>query len=158
MKLHLKRGYYKDFRSCEAIAKGSLLYDYYFSEPGKMEKYIKSHCLGEASGHLFFAETIHGERAGLMIVDQGGFCNEYHYLSLLCVKEEFRSQGVGAWLLSQFERMGREDNKRKASLMVSDFNDRAFEFYKRNGYYELGMIPNAVQDGISEHLMLKDLC
>ena len=158
MNLHLKRGYYKDIRSCEEIARGSKLYDHYFSAPGRLETYVKSHFLGDGRGQLYFAETIHGEKAGLMIVDQGGFCNEYHYLALLCVKEKFRSQGVGAWLLSQFERMGREDKKRKASLMVSDFNDRAFEFYKRNGYYEVGMIPNAVVDGISEHFMLKDLC
>lgn len=158
MNLHLKKGYYKDIRSCEAIARGSLLHENYFSVPGRMESYIKSHCTGDGKGQLYFAETVHGEKAGLMIVDQGGFCGEYHYLALLCVKEEFRSQGVGAWLLSQFERMGREDGKRKATLMVSDFNDRAFAFYKRNGYYEVGMIPNAVINGISEHLMFKDLC
>ena len=61
-------------------------------------------------------------------------------------------------MLQQFERMGREDGRRKASLTVSDFNVRAFEFYKKNGYYEVGMIPNALTDGIGEHLMLKDLC
>ena len=54
--------------------------------------------------------------------------------------------------------MGREDGRRKASLTVSDFNVRAFEFYKANGYYEVGIIPNALTDGIGEHLMLKDLC
>ena len=96
--------------------------------------------------------------AGLMVISRNGFTNEYHYLALLCVKKEFRSQGVGAWLLEQFEQLGREDGKRKASLTVSDFNVRAFEFYKANGYYEVGMIPNALTEGIGEHLMLKDLC
>lgn len=107
---------------------------------------------------LYFAETAHGEKAGLMVISRNGFTNEYHYLALLCVKKEFRSQGVGAWLLQQFEQLGREDGRRKASLTVSDFNVRAFEFYKANGYYEVGMIPNALTEGIGEHLMLKDLC
>ena len=98
------------------------------------------------------------ERAGLMVISRNGFTNEYHYLALLCVKKEFRGQGVGAWLLEQFEQMGREDGRRKASLTVSDFNVKAFEFYKANGYYEVGIIPNALTDGIGEHLMLKDLC
>ena len=61
-------------------------------------------------------------------------------------------------ILEQFEQMGREDGRRKASLTVSDFNVKAFEFYKANGYYEVGIIPNALTDGIGEHLMLKDLC
>ena len=46
----------------------------------------------------------------------------------------------------------------KGRLYFSDFNVKAFEFYKANGYYEVGIIPNALTDGIGEHLMLKDLC
>ena len=67
-------------------------------------------------------------------------------------------ENCGPETRQQFEQLGREDGRRKASLTVSDFNVRAFEFYKANGYYEVGMIPNALTDGIGEHLMLKDLC
>lgn len=158
MELHLKQGYYKDIRSCDAIARDSALYDRYFSASYKTEDYIRSYFPDEGRGRIYFAMTPHGEKAGLMVISRNGFTNEFHYLALLCVKKEFRSQGVGAWLLKQFEQMGREDGKRKASLTVSDFNTRAFEFYKKNGYYEVGMIPNAIVDGVGEHLMLKDLC
>lgn len=158
MELHLKQGYYKDIRSCDAIARESALYHHYFSASYKVEDYIRTYFSDEGRGRIYFAVTPRGEKAGLMVVSRNGFCKEYHYLALLCVKKEFRSQGVGAWLLKQFERMGREDGNRKASLTVSDFNTRAFEFYKKNGYYEVGMIPNAIIDGVGEHLMLKDLC
>lgn len=158
MELHLQRGYYKDLRCCEEIARDSALYERYFAEGFKTEDYIRDYFPDDGRGCLYFAVTAKGEKAGLMVISKNGFTNEYHYLALLCVKKEFRSQGVGAWLLSQFERLGAEDGRRKASLTVSDFNVRAFEFYKKNGYYEVGMIPNALVDGIGEHLMLKDLC
>lgn len=158
MELRLKQGYYKDIRSCEAIARDSVLYDRYFAGSYKAEDYIRSYFPDEGRGRLYFAVTPRDEKAGLMVISRNGFTNEFHYLALLCVKNEFRGQGVGAWLLRQFEQMGREDGRRKASLTVSDFNTRAFEFYKKNGYYEVGMIPNALTEGIGEHLMLKDLC
>lgn len=158
MNLHLKQGYYKDIRACEEIARDSVLYERYFAHGYRTEDYIRAYFPDDGRGRLYFAETAHGEKAGLMVISRNGFTNEYHYLALLCVKKEFRSQGVGAWLLEQFEQLGREDGRRKASLTVSDFNVRAFEFYKANGYYEVGMIPNALTEGIGEHLMLKDLC
>ena len=158
MELHLKQGYYKDIRFCDEIARDSVLYDRYFTGSYKTEDYIRAYFPDEGRGRLYFAMTSREEKAGLMVISQNGFTNEFHYLALLCVKNEFRGQGVGAWMLHQFERMGREDGRRKVSLTVSDFNVRAFEFYKKNGYYEVGMIPNALTDGIGEHLMLKDLC
>ena len=158
MELHLKQGYYKDIRFCDEIARDSVLYDRYFTGSYKTEDYIRAYFPDEGRGRLYFAMTSREEKAGLMVISKNGFTNEFHYLALLCVKNEFRGQGVGAWMLHQFERMGREDGRRKVSLTVSDFNVRAFEFYKKNGYYEGGMIPNALTDGIGEHLMLKDLC
>ena len=158
MNLHLKQGYYKDIRACEEIAKDSVLYERYFANDYRTEDYVRAYFPDDGKGRLYFAETSKGERAGLMVISRNGFTNEYHYLALLCVKKEFRGQGVGAWLLEQFEQMGREDGRRKASLTVSDFNVKAFEFYKANCYYEVGIIPNALTDGIGEHLMLKDLC
>lgn len=122
MNLHLKQGYYKDIRACEEIAKDSVLYERYFANDYRTEDYVRAYFPDDGKGRLYFAETSKGERAGLMVISRNGFTNEYHYLALLCVKKEFRGQGVGAWLLEQFEQMGREDGRRKASLTVSDFN------------------------------------
>ena len=158
MEWHLKRGYYKDLRLCDEIARDSLLYERYFAGNHGVEDYIRSYFPDDGRGRLYFAETPQGEKAGLMVISLNGFTSEFHYLALLCVKKEFRGQGLGAWLLQQFADMGRADGRRKASLTVSDFNTRAFEFYKANGYYEVGMIPNALIDGVGEHLMLQDLC
>lgn len=158
MEWHLKRGYYKDLPLCEAIAKDSVLYERYFAGNYRVEDYIRAYFPDDGKGRLYFAENSRGELGGLMVISLNGFTSEFHYLALLCVKKEFRGQGLGAWLLERFADMGKEDGRRKASLTVSDFNVRAFEFYKANGYYEVGLIPNALTDGISEHLMLKDLC
>jgi ribosomal protein S18 acetylase RimI-like enzyme len=144
MNLHLKQGYYQDIRACEEIARDSVLYERYFANDYRTEDYVRAYFPDDGKGRLYFAETSKGEKAGLMVISRNGFTNEYHYLALLCVKKEFRGQGVGAWLLEQFEQMGREDGRRKASLTVSDFNVRAFEFYKANGYYEVGIIPSHI--------------
>ena len=96
MNLHLKQGYYKDIRACEEIARDSVLYERYFAHGYRTEDYIRAYFPDDGRGRLYFAETAHGEKAGLMVISRNGFTNEYHYLALLCVKKEFRSQGVGA--------------------------------------------------------------
>ena len=107
MELHLKQGYYKDIRFCDEIARDSVLYDRYFTGSYKTEDYIRAYFPDEGRGRLYFAMTSREEKAGLMVISKNGFTNEFHYLALLCVKNEFRGQGVGAWMLHQFERMGR---------------------------------------------------
>lgn len=51
MELHLKQGYYKDIRSCDAIARESALYHHYFSASYKVEDYIRGRGL---YSYLFF--------------------------------------------------------------------------------------------------------
>ena len=87
MNLHLKQGYYKDIRACEEIARDSVLYERYFAHGYRTEDYIRAYFPDDGRGRLYFAETAHGEKAGLMVISRNGFTNEYHYLALLCVKK-----------------------------------------------------------------------
>ena len=45
----------------------------------------------------------------------------------------------------------------KIFLVVADYNPEAKRFYERNGYQQLGEIPNLYRPGITEYLMTKNL-
>jgi ribosomal protein S18 acetylase RimI-like enzyme len=42
-------------------------------------------------------------------------------------------------------------------LVVADYNPGAKRFYERNGYQQLGEIPNLYRPGVTEYMMAKDL-
>ena len=156
MDYKLRKALFKDINTCEEIARNSLLYERYFSAPGAISDFL-SPCMSSDLGKVYLAVTRTGEAVALMEVLDKGFCGEYHYLGLLCVRDKYRGQGIGSWLLDKFEGMGRESGCRKAALFVSEFNEPAQKLYARHGYYKAGLIRNAVKDGINEFIMLKDL-
>ena len=45
----------------------------------------------------------------------------------------------------------------KLFLVVADYNPDAKRFYERNGYQQVGKIPNLYRPGITEYMMAKDL-
>jgi ribosomal protein S18 acetylase RimI-like enzyme len=45
----------------------------------------------------------------------------------------------------------------KLFLVVADYNPAAKRFYERNGYQQVGEIPNLYRPGVTEYLMVKDL-
>ena len=42
-------------------------------------------------------------------------------------------------------------------LVVADYNPDAKRFYERNGYQQVGKIPNLYRTGVTEYMMAKDL-
>ena len=44
-----------------------------------------------------------------------------------------------------------------AAVVVADYNPDAKRFYERNGYQQVGKIPNLYRSGITEYMMAKDL-
>ena len=70
MNLHLKQGYYKDIRACEEIARDSVLYERYFAHGYRTEDYIRAYFPDDGRGRRYFAETAHGEKAGLMVISR----------------------------------------------------------------------------------------
>ena len=45
----------------------------------------------------------------------------------------------------------------KLFLVVADYNPEAKRFYERNGYHQVGEIPNLYRPEITEYLMAKSL-
>ncbi len=60
-------------------------------------------------------------------------------LGSLWIDEEYRGKGIGKALVKEFEKWCREKNARKLSVSASAGNERAIEFYRKEGFedYEL---------------------
>lgn len=76
------------------------------------------------------------------------------YLELLAVAPAARGQGVGAALLAFVETIVFA-RTRNLFVCVSDFNEDARRFYARQGYHEIGPIPNLLINGSAELLLRK---
>lgn len=64
------------------------------------------------------------------------------YLSQLIVKKNLRGTGIGKALLNKFEEIAKKKKCHVAYLNTSEDHKKALEFYKRNGYKIIAIIPN----------------
>ena len=135
------------------IFRGSLIQERYFTDPERLERGLRQ---AAADGELFLGRD-DGNVAAVMRTAMRGFCGLYPYIRLLGVAPAYRGRGVGAFMLECIERTAVKSGASRITLMVSDFNTRAEAFYTRHGYERLGIIRNAVKDGIDEHVMIKYL-
>ena len=88
------------------------------------------------------------------IIPKGAF-HSFPYLHIIAVKEEYRNKGIGKPLLDYSEKIAYEMADR-FFLVVGDYNPDAKRFYERNGYQQVGGIPNLYRPGVTEYLMAKD--
>ncbi|MDE3050785.1 MAG: GNAT family N-acetyltransferase [Nitrospirota bacterium] len=93
-----------------------------------------------------------GNVAGIAIVRQKFLLGDY--LELLAVADWARGKGLGGKLLGHIEPIvfGRATN---LFACVSDFNAQARAFYKKQGYQEIGPMPNFLIPGSAEILLRK---
>jgi ribosomal protein S18 acetylase RimI-like enzyme len=91
---------------------------------------------------------------GFAWVEPKGAFGQAPYLKLIAVDEEARGSGVGALLLTEFERRTASSGNAWL-LLVSDFNQRAISFYERHGYVQAGRLPSFAKEGIDEIIMYK---
>ena len=138
---------------CEDIFRNSEIYTRYFQD-GRLTDSLSR---AARNGELYLACDETGRPLGAMKVARRGFCGLYPYLGLIGVHADSRGLGVGSFLMAQLERMTLESGAKRVTLMVSDFNEDALRFYTQLGYRELGRIPDAAKEGITELLMIKDL-
>ena len=130
----------------------SSLGEKYFSSPGSAENAILE---GIRQENLYVALIGEACIGFTYIIPKGAF-HSFPYLHIIAIKEEYRGQGVGKALLDYSERIASEMAD-KLFLVVSDYNPDAKRFYKRNGYRQLGEIPDLYRPGITEYLMAKNL-
>jgi GNAT superfamily N-acetyltransferase len=76
------------------------------------------------------------------------------YLELLVIAPSARSLGLGSALLTHIEGVVFVRTKNLFAC-VSDFNAGARQFYAKNGYQEIGPMPNFLIPGSAEILLRK---
>lgn len=142
------KGNEKHLKDCRDALCQSTLGEKYFSSPGSAENAILE---GIRQGNLYVAPCI----GFAYIIPKGAF-HSFPYLHIIAIKEEYRGQGIGKALLDYSERIASEMADR-LFLVVADYNPEAKRFYERNGYQQVGVIPDLYRPGITEYLMAKKL-
>jgi ribosomal protein S18 acetylase RimI-like enzyme len=113
---------------------------------------------GVARGELIWGATGAGGEALLgfaWVVPNGAF-SRWPYLRLLGVAPQAQGRGVGARLLDHAEEQLR-DRSRHLFLLASEFNEGAQRFYARQGYRQIGAIPEFVLPGVAEQIWMKKI-
>jgi ribosomal-protein-alanine N-acetyltransferase len=90
--------------------------------------------------------------AGIAVVRQRFLLGDY--VELLGVADWARGKGLGGLLLAHVE-ASVFSRAKNLFACVSDFNDQARHFYRKQGYLEIGPIPNFLIPGSAEILLRK---
>ena len=84
------------------------------------------------------------EPVGLIDMDtRRGAHAQYGWISLLYLREDYRSRGFGIQLLARPLRDYADMQRNALRLLVSSDNERALKFYKRCGFRQLSTQPGA---------------
>ena len=146
------KGNERHLKDCKDALCKSALGEKYFSSPGSAENAIRE---GFRQGNLYVA-LIGEECVGFTYIIPKGAFHGFPYLHIIAIKVEYRGRGIGKALLDYSERIALEMAD-KLFLVVADYNPDAKRFYERNGYQQVGEIPNLYRSGITEYLMAKSL-
>lgn len=106
-------------------------------------------------GYLLFVARFADEPCAFALLHPRGVAGS-PYLASFAVAPPWRGHGIGARLLDHSEQHF-APTARHFFLCVSSFNTRARAFYERQGYRQVGELPDYVIDGASEFLMCKRL-
>ena len=137
------------------VFENSALYDHYFKD----KDYLREWMYGPLEkGNVIVAETEdEGEPVGIMVYDMMGMFGEFPYLALLGVKENYRKQAVGSRLVDLYIDICKQACFDKCFICVSHFNPRAKSLYQRKGFTPLVLIPDLIEKGINEWMLVKRL-
>ncbi len=151
MNLVIEKASEKYLSDCEVALAQSTLGEKYFAKEGSAKQAILE---GIHQGNLYVA-LCEDECVGFFYIIPNGAFHSFPYLHIICVKEEYRSKGIGSVLLKQMEEIAFESSN-KVFLVVADFNSDAKRFYERNHYCQVGEIQSLYRPGITEYLMMKE--
>jgi ribosomal-protein-alanine N-acetyltransferase len=104
-------------------------------------------------GTTLFVARAGGERCAFALVNPRGVAGS-PYLAAIAVEPDWRGRGAGTELLVYCERWA-AGFSRHFFLCVSSFNTAALQFYRRQGYRQVGELPDFIIDGAAERLMYK---
>ncbi len=151
MDICFKKGTLEYLNDCEEALINSELGRRYFTNEGSGKKAILE---GLEQGTLYTA-LLNDICVGFLFYLPKGAFHSFPLLHLIAVKEEYRSKGIGKKLLDFLEETVFVNNS-KIFFVVADFNPDAKRFYEKNGYLQVGEIPNLYRKGITEYLMMKE--
>jgi ribosomal protein S18 acetylase RimI-like enzyme len=84
----------------------------------------------------------------------GGAFGRSTYLRLIGIRPDLTGMGIGAVLLAAVEKIAVKAGD-DLFLLVSDFNESAQRFYRRQGYEQVGAIPGYVLRDVTELIFRK---
>ena len=93
---------------------------------------------------------------GLVWIINRGMFDFGGYIRWIVVDSTQRGGGIGQTLIDAAETHVRQTG-REIFLLCSDFNGHAQRFYERNGYVQVGAIPDLVLPGVVEIMYRKRL-
>jgi ribosomal protein S18 acetylase RimI-like enzyme len=151
MKIRIQLADKNHVGDCLSCVKHSELWETYFQSNPTIENEIRKMIIGK---QIYIAMNKANQCIGFMGVISNGCFRKFTYLSLIAVKREYRSNGIGKMLIRKFEEIGFEKANR-VFLLVSDFNRKAQSFYKKLGYKKVGEIPDMFKKDVSENILVK---
>lgn len=112
--------------------------EYPFSDKG--QQYYKNLAGGEY-GKCFIAYINEAPvgYAAIAVKDFGYRKSKYVEVENMGVDPKYRSQGIGKLLMEAAEKWAKEQGATKLYVSAYWGNKRAVDFYKRNGFYEIGL-------------------
>lgn len=150
----IRRGDIGDLSDCCHMLKNSSIGSVYYPTEALISEALNRAVLEDE----FFVADSNGTILGFIWYQKCGMFNSFPYLHIIVVSEDMQHKGIGRRLLRAYETNALESLGRlrtKVYLLVSDFNKKAFDIYKKNGYEEVHTFPGLFRKNIDEHLMAK---
>lgn len=150
----IRRGVIEDLSDCCHILKNSSIGSVYYPTDAFILEALNRAVLEDE----FFVAESNGTILGFIWYQKCGMFNSFPYLHIIVVYEDMQRKGIGRRLLTAFETNALQSLGRlrtQVYLLVSDFNQKAFDFYKKNGYEDVHTFPGLFRKNIDEHLMVK---
>lgn len=102
----------------------------------------------EKEGQEYFEDMIKNEIVFVAQIEEkivgylaGSICEEISYitesfaeLDNMCIDDEYRRFGIGTLLMDEFKKYCREKNMQNIKVTASAKNNRAIQFYMKNGF------------------------
>jgi len=136
----------QDFRACALLMSRS--------EPWITLQRNYEKCLQSLHGDFKekYMVTENNEFAGFVILQIVGSFKGY--IQTICIKPEYRNQGIGTTVLKLCEeRISKISSN--IFMCVSSFNDKAQKLYFSLGYEQVGELKDFIIEGHSEYLLRK---
>lgn len=133
-----------------AVFHDSKLYDTYFSQDDRLEKYLRR---GIETGNLHIAMSS-GEPIAAIYMTMDGMA-DLPCVHLLGVKKNYRGMGIGRDLLRIFIGVAEAQGVPNMFILTSHFNVRAKKLYQSMGFKSYCLLTDLLKKGVSEWLMMR---